>query len=221
MKTIFDFFSIRRVNLRNIIGFKRLGNWVLRPKHNRKHTGPKHPEQERTNEVFGKARKFGAAFARTMADYPAWATAATLYWAGRTGDNLMFHMNHDKLIGHVVACFHLFRFSFGPRSLPWNLEARADGNTITITWQDNRRSPHCSPHDPLLVGVLFDNKPGKPMLVADSGVTRASCGISIVLNDKQPRKIHLYPFFCNPERTEFSESQHLEVTTDSMSLTIR
>ena len=72
MKTIFDFFSIRRVNLRNIIGFKRLGNWVLRPKHNRKHTGPKHPEQERTNEVFGKARKFGAAFARTMADYPAW-----------------------------------------------------------------------------------------------------------------------------------------------------
>lgn len=210
-QSFLDQIGVNKAYLRTVTAFKRLNRWIVRVSKNTRKPGQIHPNVARTNADFKGARKFCAVFSRAMADYPAWIAAAALYWQGRTGDNFMFHLNHDKLVGRVVGCFHLFRFSFGQRSLPWNLEASAEGHVATITWQDNRVTPHCSPNDPLLVGLIFENRPGSPMLIADTGVTRASCGITIELPTTRPQKAHLYPFFCNPERTEFSESQHLGV----------
>ena len=207
-----DALGVKKAYLRTVIAFKRMNKWVVRVPNN--HVNPNRTRsdaEQETNTSFGDSRKFDSKFANTMRGCPTWAAAARLYGKdGQNGDNFQHHVNHDKLAGKVVACFHLFRFSLGPRSLPWNLAATRDGNTVTITWTDSRHSGQASPHDTLIVGLLLSKHPGRPLLVDHTGATRANGSFTFTLDlHSKKQDIHLYLFFANPQRTEFSDSQHI------------
>ena len=205
-----DMTGVSRVRLRTVTGFKRMGKWVFRlAKNHVKVTREKHPEMARTNEDFGSSRKFFARLNNAMGDLLAWKIAAAKYGGGMTGDNFMFHVNYDKLEGGAVACFRLFRFSVGTLWLPWNLAVTRGKGTVTITWRDNRHSAHCSPRDELLVGVLYEKFPKRPMVVGETGAVRSTGTYTLELDSRFGTEVHVYPFFMNPGRTEFSDSEHL------------
>ena len=212
---LLDAIGVKKAFLRTFIAFKRMNKWVVRLPNNRVDPNRvKSDAEQQTNTSFGDSRKFDSKFANAMRDCPAWAAAARHYGKdGQNGDNFQHHVNHDKLAGKVVACFHLFRFSMGTRSLPWNLDATRDGTTVTITWHDPRHSGHASPHDTLLVGLLYSRHPGRPLLIDHTGATRADGSFSFTINPRHAhhQNIHIYPFFANPQRTEFSDSQHVSL----------
>ncbi|WP_099291996.1 MULTISPECIES: hypothetical protein [unclassified Butyricimonas] len=210
--------GVNRVYLRTTTAFKRMNKWIIRVSKNRtKKKSQIHPKVAITNNTFTGVRKLYAKFRISMEGYPAWLHAVLMYGKeGQTGDNFFYHINYDKVVGKVVACFHLFRFSIGPRLLPWDLTATTEGRIITISWNDHRHTPHCAPNDLLLVGIIGEKKPGRPILLVAPDATRKSGSLELELAPKLRlgSTIHLYPFFCNAERTEFSDSQHLEVTVD-------
>ena len=209
---IFDTGDSKRVFLRSVIAFKRLGRWVYRVAKNRVNPNrKKHPEMERTNVDFKKTRRFFARMKVALENIPTWRVAAVKYGGKMTGDNFMFHVNYDKLVGGSVACFHLFRFSVGSLFQPWDLSASREGNVVTVTWHDNRISPHCSPDDVLLAGLVDRKNPRRPMLL-DLNATRSSGTCTFELNPNFGKELHFYFFFCNRWRTEFSSSQHVELT---------
>ena len=208
-----DTIGVKKIYLRTVIAFKRMNKWVVRASTNRVNPQRVRSDAEKeTNTNFGDSRKFDSKFANTMRACPTWAAAARHYGKdGQNSDNFQHHVNHDKLAGKVVACFHLFRFSMGPRSLPWNLAATREGDTVTITWTDSRHTGQASPHDLLVVGLIYSHHPGRPILIDDTGTTRADGSFTFTLDSRYSSKqdIHVYAFFANPQRTEFSDSQYI------------
>ena len=93
--------------------------------------------------------------------------------------------------------------------LPWNLAVTREKGTVTITWRDNRHSAHCSPRDELCVGLLYEKFPKRPMVVGETGAVRSTGTYTLELDSRFGTEVHVYPFFMNPGRTEFSDSEHL------------
>ena len=75
--------------------------------------------------------------------------------------------------------------------------------------RDNRHSAHCSPRDELCVGLLYEKFPKRPMVVGETGAVRSTGTYTLELDSRFGTEVHVYPFFMNPGRTEFSDSEHL------------
>ena len=194
--------------------FKRLGKTVVRVRKNRKTSKKKKhrtPDQKKVNNKFQKMRKLYAAYRAVMEGHPAWKSAAALYGdEGQTGDNYFYVTNHNYVNdGGGVGCFSLFKFCRGELALPWNIRLSRQGNSIALTWHDDRQDSGGHGSDRVLVGLFYDNHPTRPVLF-DTGATRAEGCAGILLDPQYGPHAHLYIFFESKDKTTYSENLYFE-----------
>ena len=169
-------------------------------------------KQRACSAEFKKQRKLYTAFHTVvMVVCPAWELFAEwMRHVTYSGDNCFQAMNHKYMNGDEVGCPELFHFSQGELAMPWDMAVARDGNTIMFTWHDDRDCPHARGIDRLVVGVLYDEHRGRPVLV-ETHVPRSFGAASIVLDPKYGNRVHVYPFFERADKRAYSDDQHFEV----------
>ena len=169
-------------------------------------------KQQACNAEFQKQRKLYTAFrAVVMVVCPTWELfAAWMRRVAHSGDNCFQATNGKYMDGDEVGCPELFHFSQGELGMPWDMKASREGNTVLFTWHDERDCPHARGTDRLVVGILYDEHRGRPVLV-ETQALRSHGAASITLEPKYGKKVHVYPFFERADKRAYSDDQHFEV----------
>lgn len=127
-------------------------------------------------------------------------------------DNL-FHKTNYPCLDHEGKFIDLERFSFsrGELLVPRKIALESDGENCRLTWEEERCGALTGPDDELCVGVIFEARTGRPMLLTEVSGKRADCEGSFTLKRKEAGTVHIYCFWARKDRTAFSESVHFSL----------
>lgn len=150
----------------NRIYFLRMGKLCSRKLNdnnsgeNWKHT----PKRNLYTGTFAGNRYMSSHMKDAYENLPVWQTAAAFRTGGiLSGDNYRHSMNHayvDKE-GNVTDFKH-FTVSEGSLVLPPDMTLEREGNTIRLTWHDDRDAPSASGSDCPYAIIIGDRRPDAP-----------------------------------------------------------
>lgn len=133
------------------------------------------PQRVMWNEYFTGSRRMSSHIKDVYEEFPVWQTAALLRAGNNhTSDSFRHSINHAYIDGKGnVTDFKHFVVSDGALVLPSNLALEREGNTLCLTWEDNRDIPAARGSDFPYAIVIGETRPDALMLVRDNGATRA------------------------------------------------
>lgn len=127
-------------------------------------------------------------------------------------DNL-FHKTNSPCFddrGNLVD-FDRFSFSRGELLVPRRIALEGDGVHYRVTWEEERCGLLTAPDDELCIGVIYEARSGRPLLLTEVCGKRADCAGTFTLNREVAGVVHVYCFWAREDRTAFSESVHFSL----------
>ena len=202
----------KSIRIGNYIYFLRMGKLCSRKLsetcsgENWKHT----PERDRSTGKFSGNRYISSHMKDAYEELPVWRTAAAYRTRGiLSSDSYRHSMNHayvDKE-GNVTDFKH-FVVSEGALVLPPDMTLEREGNTIRLTWNDDRDVPSASGSDYPYVIIIGDKRPDALMFARDNEATRAGGSATFTVKAREGENLHVYPFFGNAGSEAFSPNEY-------------
>lgn len=196
----------------NRIYFLRMGKLCSRKLNdnnsgeNWKHT----PKRNLYTGTFAGNRYMSSHMKDAYENLPVWQPAAAFRTGGiLSGDNYRHSMNHayvDKE-GNVTDFKH-FTVSEGSLVLPPDMTLEREGNTIRLTWHDDRDAPSASGSDCPYAIIIGDRRPDALIFARDNEATRAGGSATFTVKAREGENLHVYPFFGNAGSNAFSPNEY-------------
>ncbi|MDE7074716.1 MAG: hypothetical protein K2O69_06695 [Odoribacter sp.] len=169
-----------------------------------------HPEHWKLMNRFRGVQGYYAFFKKCVSA-EIWRAAGEA--EGRRADNL-FNRTNSRCFNEEgnLADFATFRFSQGALLLPRHITLEDEGaGRWRVRWEEERAGALVAGTDRLCVGVIHEEHPDSPRLLAEVSGVRGDLTGTFELEKEPGETVHVYCFWGREDGTAFSDSFYFKV----------
>lgn len=169
-----------------------------------------HPEHRKLMNRFRGVQGYYAFFRKCVSE-EIWRAAGEA--EGLRANNL-FNKTNSRCFNEEgnLADFATFRFSRGALLLPRHITLEEEGaGRYRVRWEEERAGALVAPTDRLCVGVIYEEHPDSPRLLAEVSGVRQELAGRFALEKEPAETVHVYCFWGREDGTAFSDSFYFKV----------